>query len=159
MPEDINQELLEGLLQELPGQTETFSEHIQALASGNGSKRILSRHKRVAHTIKGAANTVGVRGIANLTHQIEDLLVMLVEHDRMPSQPLATTLVDAADCLEEMSESLLERGGAPDSAQQTLQAVLDWINRLERDGLEAMDDDATGHSNRDSSAGLRSSIR
>lgn len=139
LPDDINEELLEGLLQELPSQTESFSEHIQALASGNGSRKDLERAQRVAHTIKGAANTVGVRGIANLTHQIEDLLVMLVEHERMPSQSLAVTLVDAADCLEEMSEAMMERGSAPDGAQQTLQAVLDWVNRLERDGVEAMD--------------------
>ncbi len=139
VPDDINEELLEGLLQELPNQTESFSEHIQALASGNGTKTDLERGQRVAHTIKGAANTVGVRGIANLTHQIEDLLVMLVEHERMPSQPLAVTLVDAADCLEEMSEALIERTGEPAGARQTLQAVLDWINKLERDGVESMD--------------------
>jgi len=139
LPDDINQELLEGLLQELPGQAEGFSEHIQALASGNGSRKDLEHAQRLAHTIKGAANTVGVRGIANLTHPIEDLLVMLVEHDRMPSQALAALLVDAADCLEEMTESLLERSEAPAAAQQTLQAVLDWVNRLERDGIEALD--------------------
>lgn len=139
LPDDINQELLEGLLQELPQQTERFSAAIQALSSGNGSRRDLEQAQRVAHTIKGAANTVGVRGIANLTHQIEDLLVMLVEHDRMPSQALSSSLVDAADCLEEMSEALLDRQGAPQGSQQTLQMILDWVNRLERDGVEAMD--------------------
>ena len=139
IPADINEALLEGMLQELPSQTESFSEHIQALASGNGSKTDLERGQRVAHTIKGAANTVGVRGLANLTHQIEDLLVILVEHERMPSQSLASTLVDAADCLEEMSEALIERGSTLPGAQQTLQAVLDWINQIERDGVESMD--------------------
>lgn len=139
LPTDINQELLEGLLQELPGQTETFSAAIQELASGNGTKKDLERAQRVAHTIKGAANTVGVRGIAVLTHQIEDLLVMLVEHERMPSQSLAMMLVDAADCLEEMSEALLERDGTPSGARQTLQAVLDWVNKLESEGVAAMD--------------------
>lgn len=139
VPDDISQELFDGLIQELPQQTERFSAAIQALASGNGSPKDLERAQRVAHTIKGAANTVGVRGIANLTHQIEDLLVILVNHDRMPSQALAGSLVDAADCLEEMSEALLERQAAPSGAQQTLQMILDWVNRIERDGVEAMD--------------------
>ncbi len=143
LPDDINQTLLEGLLEELPGQTEHFSEAIQALASGHGNKQQLERAQRVAHTIKGAANTVGVRGIATLTHQIEDLLVILVEHDRIPSPSLTATLVEAADCLEEMSENLgAQRQETPAGAVQTLQSVLDWVNRLERNGIETMEPEA-----------------
>ncbi|MEX0950702.1 MAG: hybrid sensor histidine kinase/response regulator, partial [Gammaproteobacteria bacterium] len=142
IPADINQELLDGLLQELPNQTEGFSAAVQALASGQGTQKDLEKAQRIAHTIKGAANTVGIRGAATLTHQIEDLLVMLVEHQRMPSQNLASTLVDAADCLEEICEALLERNQTPASAQPTLQAVLDWVNRLETDGISALDEDA-----------------
>lgn len=143
LPTDINQELLDGLLQELPGQTESFSEAIQALASGHGSAQDLQRAQRVAHTIKGAANTVGVRGIATLTHQIEDLLVILVEHNRMPSRILADTLIEAADCLEEMCEALIEQQPAPDGAIETLQAVLDWVNRIEAEGIDVLEADIT----------------
>lgn len=141
LPTDINQELLDGLLQELPAQTESFSEAIQALASGRGSSQDLQRAQRVAHTIKGAANTVGVRGIATLTHQIEDLLVILVEHDRLPSKALAESLVEAADCLEEMCEALIEQGSPPSGAVQTLQAVLDWVNRIEDQGIDILESD------------------
>ena len=45
------------------------------MATGQGSVKDVERAMRAAHTLKGAANTVGVRGIANLTHHIEDILV------------------------------------------------------------------------------------
>ncbi len=42
-----------------------------------GSLEDLAQAQRVAHTLKGSANTVGVRGIASLTHRLEDLLQLL----------------------------------------------------------------------------------
>lgn len=63
--------------------------------------------RRIAHTLKGAGNTVGVRGIATLTHHMEDILQALSKHGVLPNRPLADTLLNAADCLETMSEALL----------------------------------------------------
>lgn len=141
LPADLNRELLDGFMQELPAQTEELSAAIGAIISGSGSHKDLERAQRVAHTVKGAANTVGIRGIANLTHHMEDILAFLVEHDRMPSRALAVTLQDATDCLEEMCEALGERRPAPREAQAVLQAVLDWINRLEREGAGILERD------------------
>ncbi|HEY5703578.1 MAG TPA: response regulator [Gammaproteobacteria bacterium] len=141
IPEDINQELLDGLLQELPTQTESFSAAIQTLVDGSGTTSDMEKAQRVAHTVKGAANTVGIKGIANLTHQVEDILLLLNKHNRLPSRRLSSTLMNAADCLEEMSEALLERGTSPDNAQQVLQEVLDWINRLEKEGVDILETD------------------
>ncbi|MEJ2095404.1 MAG: ATP-binding protein, partial [Gammaproteobacteria bacterium] len=141
IPQDINQELLDGLLQELPTQTESFSAAIQRLVDGSGTTSDMEKAQRVAHTVKGAANTVGIKGIANLTHQVEDILLLLNKHNRLPSRSLSSTLMNAADCLEEMSEALLERGTSPDNAQQVLQEVLDWINRLEKEGVDILESD------------------
>lgn len=138
LPADINQELLEGLLQELPGQTEAFSSAIQALIDGSGDISEVQKAQRIAHTVKGAANTVGVRGIATLTHQLEDILTALNELNHLPSSDLATVFMDAADCLEEMSEALLERGSSPANSQQILQSVLDWANRIESEGADCL---------------------
>jgi chemosensory pili system protein ChpA (sensor histidine kinase/response regulator) len=137
IPADINPELLEGLLSELPVQSADFAAAMQRVASGAGSMFDLDVAKRAAHTLKGAANTVGVAGIANLTHHVEEILLALTRHGRMPHGELAGTLVGAADCLEAMSEAVLGVGPAPHDAQQTLQHVLDWANRIELDGLPA----------------------
>jgi len=141
VPDDINQELLDGLLQELPSQTENFSSAIQSLITGSGDATAMEQAQRIAHTVKGAANTVGVKGIANLTHQLEDILILLNKHNRLPSRALSTSLMNAADCLEEMSEALLGQGTSPDNALQVFQEVLDWINRLENEGIAILEND------------------
>lgn len=130
-PEDLNQELLEGLLQELPVQTAEFSGAIQRLAAGTGSMADVDNAKRAAHTLKGAANTVGIKGIANLTHHLEDILVALSRHDALPGRALAETLMEAGDCLEAMSEAVMGQGPAPERALAVFQEVLNWANRYQ----------------------------
>jgi len=137
LPADVNAELLDSLLQELPNQTAEFSASIQRLAAGDGTLKDVDVARRIAHTLKGAGNTVGVRGIAVLTHQIEDILQALATHEALPNRPLAETLLNAADCLETMSEALLGLSAPPTQAQAVLQAVLDWANRIDRTGIPA----------------------
>lgn len=138
VPDDINAELLDGLLQELPMQSAAFSAAIARIAGGQGSALDLSRAMRAAHTLKGAANTVGVRGIANLTHHLEDILVALGEEGVMPNAELAAMLVNAGDCLEAMSETLMGVGTAPGQAREVLQSVLDYANRIDREGVSVV---------------------
>ena len=138
LPDDINAELLDGLLQELPLQTAAFTAAIERVAAGVGTTSDISRAMRSAHTLKGAANTVGVRGIANLTHHLEDILVALSEENAMPDQELASMLVNAGDCLEAMSEALMGVGPTPEQARDVFQSVLDYANRIDRDGVNAV---------------------
>jgi chemotaxis protein histidine kinase CheA len=142
LPTDISQDLLDGLLQELPSQTEGFSNAIQALIDGSGDSKEIEKAQRIAHTVKGAANTVGIRGIATLTHQLEDIFLLLGQHNKLPSKPLAASLINASDCLEEMSESLMTQGDSPENAQEILQDILNWINRLEDEGIDILDESA-----------------
>lgn len=137
LPADVNPELLDGLLQELPNQAAEFSASIQRLAAGDGTLKDVDVARRIAHTLKGAGNTVGVRGIATLTHQVEDILQALATHEALPNRPLAETLLNAADCLETMSEALLGMSAPPPQAQAVLQEVLDWANRIDRTGIPA----------------------
>ena len=134
VPSDVNPDLLDALLQEMPGHTEEFSAAIQRLVTG-GSLQDVNIAQRVAHTLKGAGNTVGVRGIANLTHHLEDILLALARDRVLPTKPLAASLLIAADCLEGMSEALLEQGAPPTEMLDVLQDVLDWANRIDAEGL------------------------
>ncbi len=139
LPADVNQELLDGLLQELPHQAAEFSAAIQRLATGDGHLEDVDVARRIAHTLKGAGNTVGVRGIATLTHHIEDILQALSKHGALPNRSLADTLVNAADCLEAMSETLLGISAPPLQAFAVLQEVLDWANRIDQVGIPTDD--------------------
>jgi chemosensory pili system protein ChpA (sensor histidine kinase/response regulator) len=134
---DINPELLDGLLHELPIQIGALSASIECMAAGDASLKDIERAQRAAHTLKGAANTVGVRGIANLTHHLEDILVALTKHEALPDHALCLSLTNAADCLEAMSEVLLGASSEPENSVEVLQEVLDWANRIDREGITA----------------------
>ena len=135
LPDDVNKELLDLLLQELPSYTQQFSEAIQRLHTGGSSKDI-DVAQRIAHTIKGSGNTVGIKGVAVLTHQIEDILMACAKAHKLPGVALINTLINASDCLEAMCESLLGFGEPPADARAILQEVLDWAYRIAKNGIE-----------------------
>ena len=130
LPDDVNQELIDGLLLDLPAQTEEFSTAIQNISEGGGLENI-DIAQRIAHTLKGAANVVGVNGIANLTHHLEDILQAQAKIRTLPSEPLISLLIRASDCLESMAEALLGIDAQPDDAVVVLQDVLDWANKID----------------------------
>ena len=135
LPEDVNQQLLNTLLQELPVQAEEFTQSITQLVEGSASLADVEKAQRIAHTLKGAANTVGIVGIATLTHHIEDIFNIFTAQQRLPGKNLADILMNAADVIETMSEALLGIGDAPEQAQNVLQQILDWANLLDQDGI------------------------
>ncbi|MGZ4981448.1 MAG: hybrid sensor histidine kinase/response regulator [Methylobacter sp.] len=134
LPDDVNQELMELLLLELPVHTQQFSEAVQRLQS-NGSEKDVEVAQRVAHTLKGCANTVGIKGIAVLTHHLEDILIACASEQKLPGRALANALLNASDCLESMSEALLGFSSPPDDAKAVLQEILDWANRIDKEGM------------------------
>jgi chemotaxis protein histidine kinase CheA/ActR/RegA family two-component response regulator len=140
LPDDVNQELLDLLLQELPVHTQQFSESIQRLHSG-GTEKDVQIAQRVAHTLKGSANTVGIKGIAVLTHQLEDILIACANEKKLPNKALSNSLITASDCLESMTEALLGTGASPNDAKAVLQEILDWANRIDKNGLPDADSD------------------
>jgi chemosensory pili system protein ChpA (sensor histidine kinase/response regulator) len=141
LPDDVNRELLDILLQELPAYTQQFSASVQRLQA-EGSLQDIELAQRLAHTLKGSANTVGIRGVAVLTHHLEDILLVCAKARQVPGPALLSALVDATDCLEGMTDALLGMGEAPPAAQAVLQAILDWANRIDREGLPATDEAA-----------------
>ena len=123
IPADVSPTLVAALLQELPELTERLATLIDEWADGQGSAAELREAQRVAHTIKGAANTVGVRGIATFTHSFEDLLNLLAESARPVSTVETHTLRRAAECLLKMSDMLLGRGESPGEVVELLQQI------------------------------------
>jgi chemotaxis protein histidine kinase CheA len=139
VPSDIDRNVLDSLLVELPQHAQEFSALVQRLSAG-GTLDDMEHARRVAHTLKGAGNTVGIKGVGNLTHALEDILVALGREERLPTAALLETLVEAADCLEAMSESLVSGTAAPSESLAVHQNVLDWANRIDREGLPADDE-------------------
>ncbi|MCC7249539.1 MAG: response regulator, partial [Lysobacter sp.] len=88
-------------------------------------------------TLKGDANTVGVRGLANLTHALEDILIVLAKRPELLDAECADLLIGAGDTVEEIADHLLGRGPAPGGFLDTYQPVLDTANAL-MDGADAV---------------------
>ncbi|MCD6680322.1 MAG: response regulator [Burkholderiaceae bacterium] len=129
IPPDADREVVDNLLRELPALSAAFSVSIERAQAG--SREDLAQAQRIAHTLKGSANTVGVRAIASLTHRLEDLLQLLDGVDDTPLAPgLADVLSDAADCLAEMSEAVAGLGDPPARARDVHRSVGEWIARL-----------------------------
>ena len=123
--DDINPELLRGLLIELPNQVSAFDRAVEQylIMEDDVQLRIA---QRIAHTLKGAANVVGIQGIANLTHYLEDLLELSAKQKQKEPR-LGFLLQDAADCLSAISEFLVGVGPQPTDLPQVMEAVLEML--------------------------------
>jgi len=132
---DISQPLLEAFFQESPQLAVSFSEHIEKIAINVDVIENIKVAQRVAHTLKGSANLVGVQGIANLTHHMEDILEFLSTHNNELPKQLLMTLQEAADCIETMIDTLMGNSNAPADAQRILQDVIDWANHADNGNL------------------------
>jgi chemosensory pili system protein ChpA (sensor histidine kinase/response regulator) len=135
--EDVNPKLVDVFLQESPVNAADFSDCVARIGRGEEVLKNLAKAQRLAHNLKGSANLTGVKGVANLTHHVEDILEYLTIHQIVPPAPLAHLLQEAADCVETMLEALQGMAEAPPEAQQILQAVYDWANRMDAGQLQA----------------------
>lgn len=124
MAADVVASVREGMLRELPRNCEQLRLALAATCD-RGQLADIDNARRFAHTLKGDANTVGVRGIANVTHALEDLLVVLARAPGVPAPDVSSLLVDAADCVEAMADHLLGRGAEPEDAFAIYQHLLD----------------------------------
>ena len=132
MPDDVDQKLLEGFHQEAPEQTRYLVDLARNMASGEGDSSDIVAAKRVAHTLKGSASIIGLRGIASLGHHLEDILEHFEQGESKVSTQAADTLLDAAFCLEQMVGYVMGVDEYPQQSQNALQNVLDLANRIDR---------------------------
>ncbi|MEZ5671442.1 MAG: Hpt domain-containing protein [Thiotrichaceae bacterium] len=117
---------------EVPQHAQEFSECVQNIIRAPDAGEI-QKAKRIAHTLKGSSRIIGIEGVANMGHHLEDILEYFTSHqDVAPPKELTDMMVEAADCIEAMVDSLLPLADAPESFQQVLQSVLDWANRIDK---------------------------
>ena len=87
-------EVLEYFLPEATEHLEAMTTALLAIEGGARDEETLATVFRAAHTLKGAAYTVGCAPLGDVTHQIEDLLGALREH-RLPVTPALTEAIFA----------------------------------------------------------------
>lgn len=132
MPDDVDEKLLEGFFQEAPEQARYLVELAHNMATGNSGNADIVAAKRVAHTLKGSASIIGLRGIAALGHHLEDILEYFERESSKVGKHVTDILLDAAFCVEQMIGFLSGADDFPQQAQHVLQAVLDLANQIDR---------------------------
>lgn len=133
---DIAPGLLDAFFLESPKFASDLSQCISHITQHKDVSDNISAAQRFAHTLKGSANLIGIKGVANVTHHMEDILEYLTTHqDNFPRQ-LSSTLQDAADCVETMLDSLQGKDDCPQDALQILQNVLDWANSIDANRVD-----------------------
>ncbi|MCL4746306.1 MAG: response regulator, partial [Burkholderiaceae bacterium] len=136
IPPDADTQVVDHLRRELPALSAQFSTSVDRILEG--SVDALGEARRIAHTLKGSAVTVGVRGVATLTHRLEDLLQLLDESHHQPAPLLAVALAEAADCLGQMTDAVAGHGEAPDDALAVCELLGDWVRRLASPATKAV---------------------
>lgn len=134
--DDINPELFEGLMLELPAQVHNFAQQIDQFVKTK-SKPALAAAQRIAHTIKGAGNVVGVTGLANFMHFSEDLLEEITRQGDEPDTDLKNLLIDMTDTLAAMLDSLLAGEAVGTQELAVMQQVLDTYHSIRTEGMSA----------------------
>lgn len=130
MGADINPQLLDAYLIESPDVAAQFSQVIGNLATSANPLEGVRAAQRLSHTLKGSANLVGIKGIANLAHHIEDILDILSRKGSAPSASLTALLQEAADCLEGMLDAVAGLASPPADAAAVLQRVIDVATHI-----------------------------
>ncbi len=128
IPADADTQVVDHLRRELPALSAQFSTSVDRILEG--SVDALGEARRIAHTLKGSAVTVGVRGVATLTHRLEDLLQLLDESRSQPAPLLGVALAEAADCLGQMTDAVAGHGEPPTDALVVCELLADWVRRL-----------------------------
>jgi chemosensory pili system protein ChpA (sensor histidine kinase/response regulator) len=137
VPEDVDAALYEVFLDDAPAQVAALAEAVRALAAGRIDLSTLHEARRVAHTVKGSGNIIGIRGIGRLAHRIEDVLDHAVERDGRVPAALARDLEQAVACLDQMIYALRGEEDPPRDAADWLKRLGEWVRAIREDRVDA----------------------
>jgi chemotaxis protein histidine kinase CheA/CheY-like chemotaxis protein len=113
---DVDAALIDAFLHDSPPQAAEVTQSLQGWIANPGHTELLRNAKRAAHTLKGSANILGIRGVAKLAHRLEDILEICESESTPPSSLRAQALMSAADCLEQMVATVAGEDSAPENA-------------------------------------------
>lgn len=106
--EETSPELLEAFQLEAEDHLHQISLSLADLQKEPDNKELLQNIRRSAHTVKGAAGTVGLSTIARLSHRMEDLLDQLYDDSISIDPDIINLLYDSSDALEDLIDGTID---------------------------------------------------
>ncbi|HET9864594.1 MAG TPA: response regulator [Steroidobacteraceae bacterium] len=111
--QDVDAALLDAFMNDSPPQAAEVTQSVAGWIQAPARRELLLQAKRAAHTLKGSANILGIRGVAKLAHRLEDVLEICEADPAVPSAHRGRALMSAADCLEQMVAAVCGEDRAP----------------------------------------------
>ena len=136
---DVDAALLDAFLNDSPPQAAEVTRSLQGWIADPTQAELLRNAKRAAHTLKGSANILGIRGVAKLAHRLEDILEICENESVAPSSMRAQALMSAADCLEQMVSAVAGEDSPPENAMGVVEQ-LDAARDKKRDLIKRIDE-------------------
>jgi chemotaxis protein histidine kinase CheA/ActR/RegA family two-component response regulator len=136
LAEDADRDVYNAFIAEAPGSLATFAELTSHIARGDASIDDFRNAKRIAHSLKGSASIVGLRGITSLGHYTEDVLEFFEQNPIKPPRAIGIALADASDCLSQMVGFLQGEEEEPENAFAVLNNMVAWANKIKAGELE-----------------------
>ncbi|OAT28764.1 signal transduction histidine kinase [Buttiauxella ferragutiae ATCC 51602] len=125
-------------IDEANGHLHTVKEGAFLLSSGESSDAQIGEMFRAAHTLKGGARMLKLQSIADVTHQLEEILSELRDKKLVPDQQLGTLILQACDYISDQLAQL----SATDGNNQLPPADEALCERLARASRGEMDSSA-----------------
>src|SRR6478735_5291005 len=120
---DVDAALIDAFLHDSPPQAAEVTQSLQGWIADPTQNELLRNAKRAAHTLKGSANILGIRGVAKLAHRLEDILEICENEGAAPSSMRAQALMCAAGCLEQMVAAVAGEDSAPENAMGVVELL------------------------------------
>jgi chemosensory pili system protein ChpA (sensor histidine kinase/response regulator) len=98
----IPAELLEAFRAETEEHLLRIAEGLRALGKDPDDKQLVQEIRRTVHTLKGAANMVGLRSMSRLAHEVEEVLDAIYQGTVEVSAESLSLLISAADTLGDL---------------------------------------------------------
>jgi chemosensory pili system protein ChpA (sensor histidine kinase/response regulator) len=132
--DDADPDLLASMLHDAPRQLERLYRDLTTFAaSADSAPGSLAEAQRVAHTLKGSGNIIGIPGVARLAHRLEDTLVWLDSGEDIAPLSRACATRDAilaCETLQQMTAHLAGEDAAPEHALAALERMQDWAQKI-----------------------------
>lgn len=122
IPDDIDPELLEAFSEEASELLTSSGQAIKAWQANHDNPVDPLQLQRDLHTLKGGARLTGITPMADLTHQMETLVIAVTDHKITADEDFFNLLQRCQDKLSEMQEQLAQR--------QPLQTALSLIQEI-----------------------------
>lgn len=119
-----NEELLNDFFEEARIQIEQLEQNILVLENDATDKDCIDELFRAAHTLKGAAATVAITELAELTHVLEDVLDEIREGHCQVSRSVVDALLVAVDVIKSMVDRRMEGSVYRDQGVEELKTKL-----------------------------------